>query len=280
MTTSVENPVLVTGGTGTVGRRVVAQLRAADHPVRAASRHTDPPLDWDDEGTWARVLDGARRMYLLLPDDTPLPDGFLDAAADAGVRRVALHSDRGVEAMGPTHLVGAEQVVRASALDWTVVRPDWFAQDFETFFRETVVTGRLCLPVGEARQGFVDADDIAAVAVRVLTSDEHLGSTLELTGPTALSFREACALIAAATGRPVAFDGTPEAYRTEMRAAGLPDEVVEPLVERFGRLAARGDTAPTGVVEAVVGRPARPFADYVADAAARGVWGATSAYRA
>ncbi|MBX9243710.1 NAD(P)H-binding protein [Actinotalea ferrariae] len=274
----VENPILVTGGTGTIGRRVVAQLRVAGHAVRAASRRTDPPFDWGDPGTWAGALDGVERMYLLLPDETPLPDGFLDAAEGAGVRRVVLQSDRGVEVRGAPHVEGAERAVRATALDRTVVRPDWFAQDFETFFREPVVSGRLCLPVGDARQGFVDGDDIAAVGVRALTTDGHLGETLELTGPAAFSFREACSLIAAATGRPVEFDGTPEGYRSEMRAAGLPDEVVESLVERFGRLAARGDTVPTGAVEAVVGRPARPFADYVADAAARGAWGATSAY--
>jgi uncharacterized protein YbjT (DUF2867 family) len=132
--------------------------------------------------------------------------------------------------------------------------------------------GRLCLPVGEARQGFVDGDDIAAVAVRALTSDDHLGEVLELTGPTALSLRDAVGLIGAATGRAVDFDGTPEGYRAEMAAAGLPADAVEGLIAGFGALAARGDTTPTGVVERVLGRPARAFADYVTDAAARGGW--------
>jgi hypothetical protein len=88
----------------------------------------------------------------------------------------------------------------------------------------------------------------------------------------ALSFPEALALIGEATGRSLQFDGTPEAYRAEMGRAGLPEEVIEGLIENFQRLAARGDTRPTGVVEAVLGRPARDFADYVAEAATRGVW--------
>ncbi|WP_324652031.1 NAD(P)H-binding protein [Georgenia sp. H159] len=267
-----DTPVLVLGGTGTVGSRVVARLRDRGVPVRAAGRHTDPVFDWEDPSSWDGVLAGADRMYLLLPDDVGLPDGFLARADRAGVRRVVLHSDRGVEVMGVTRLADAERAVRGSGLEWTIVRPDWFAQNFETFFRDAVAGGRLCVPVGEAKQGFVDADDIAAVAVQTLTTDAYLGEVLELTGPVALSFREALDHIGRSTGREVTFDGSVEAYRREMTAAGLPAEVVEELIEGFTRLAARGDTEPTGTVERVLGRPGRHLRDYAVEAAARGVW--------
>jgi uncharacterized protein YbjT (DUF2867 family) len=270
--TSTDDLILVTGGTGTIGRRVVAQLRNQGVAVRPASRHTDPPFDWSDPGSWKAALDGAERLYLLLADYTELPEAFLPRAAAAGVRRVVLHSDRSVDVMNVTHLQHAERQVRESPLEWTIVRADWFNQDFETFFREPVMKGRLCVPVGAAKQGFVDADDIAAVGVRALVSDDYLGQVLELTGPRALSFPEALELIGAATGHPIHFDGTPEAYRAEMGQAGLPEQVIEGLIENFQRLAARGDTRPTGVVEDFVGRPARDFADYVAEAAARGAW--------
>ncbi len=267
-----DRPVLVLGGTGTVGSRVVTQLRDAGVPVRAASRHTEPAFDWADPSGWDAVLAGVERMYLLLPDDTDLPAGFLERAAAAGVRRVVLHSDRAVDLMDVTRLQDAERAVRASGLEWTIVRPDWFAQNFETFFRDAVVAGSLSVPVGEVRQGFVDAEDIAAVAVHVLTTDDHPGEVLELTGPTALSFREAVAEIGAAAGREVSFDGTAEAYRRDMRAVGLPEEVVEGLIASFAAVARAGDTVPTGTVERVLGRPARPFAEYVSEAAARGAW--------
>jgi uncharacterized protein YbjT (DUF2867 family) len=270
--TSTGNLILVTGGTGTVGRRVVAQLRDQGVAVRPASRHTEPPLDWSDPASWKAALQGVARMYLLLPDYTELPEGFLERAVAAGVRRVVLHSDRSVDVMNVTHLQKAERQVRQLPLEWTIVRADWFNQDFETFFREPVIQGRLCVPVGEVKQGFVDADDIAAVGVRALISDEYVGQVLELTGPRALSCPEALELIGAATGRSLQFDGTPEAYRAEMGEAGLSEQVIEGLIENFERLAARGDTRPTGVVEEVLGRPARDFADYAAEAAARGIW--------
>jgi uncharacterized protein YbjT (DUF2867 family) len=270
--TSTGNLILVTGGTGTVGRRVVAQLRDQGVAVRPASRHTEPPLDWSDPASWEAALQGVARMYLLLPDYTELPEGFLEQAVAAGVRRVVLHSDRSVDVMNVTHLQKAERQVRQLPLEWTIVRADWFNQDFETFFRESVIRGRLCVPVGEVKQGFVDADDIAAVGVRALVSDEYVGQVLSLTGPRALSFPEALELIGAATGRSLQFDGTPEAYRAEMREAGLPEDMTRGLIENFQRAAAEGDTRPTGVVEEVLGRPAREFADYAAEAAARGIW--------
>ncbi|MFC4068354.1 NmrA family NAD(P)-binding protein [Actinoplanes subglobosus] len=267
-----DGTILVIGGTGTVGSRVAARLREAGRDVRVVSRHTVPRFDWAEPGSWAAALVGVPTMFILLPDQTAMPEAFLPEALRAGARRVVLHSDRGLEVMGLGHLQKAEQWVRDSAPEWTIVRPDWFHQDFETFFRQPVVDGRLCVPVGDARQGFIDADDIAAVEVAALTGDDLLGRLVEVTGPRALSFGEAAAEISRATGREITFDGSPDAFRKAMSADGLPDEVIESLVEGYTRLRSRGDTEPTGTVEEVLGRPGVDFAAYAAGAAARGVW--------
>ncbi|HWS33886.1 MAG TPA: NAD(P)H-binding protein, partial [Actinoplanes sp.] len=218
---------------------------------------------------------GVPEMFVLLPERTALPEAFLPAARDAGVRRVVLHSDRGLDVMGNDQLRTAEDAVRGSGLDWTIVRPDWFHQDFETFFAPPVIDGRLCLPVGAARQGFIDAGDIAAVEVAAFTGDSLLGQVLEVTGPRALSFGEALAEISRVTGREIVFDSDPGTFRAVLRADGVPDEVIETLLAGYAALRALGDTEPTGVVERILGRPGRDFADYAADAAARGVWDGT-----
>ncbi|GAA0473259.1 NmrA family transcriptional regulator [Actinoplanes capillaceus] len=267
-----DSPILVLGGTGTVGSRVAARLRDDGREVRVASRHGERRFDWDDPGTWAAALSGVPVMFVLLPDRFGMPKAFLPAALRAGVRRVVLHSDRGLDIMRLDHLHEAERDVRESGCSWTIVRPDWFHQDFETFFRDAVVAGRLCLPVPSARQGFIDADDIAAVEVAALTGDELAGQVLEITGPRALSFGEAAGEIERVTGRPLVFDGTADGYRQTMRAGGLPDEMIDALVAGFTTLEERGDTEPTGVVEKVLGRPGRDFAGYASEAAARGVW--------
>ncbi|MGC5628097.1 NAD(P)H-binding protein [Georgenia sp. Z1344] len=272
MASTNDHPILVLGGTGTVGSRVVQQLRAAGVASRPAARGTEPPFDWGEPGTWDAALDGVHRLYLLLPDDGELPDAFLEQAASAGVRRVVLHSDRGIDVMSVERLQRAEAAVRGSGLEWAILRPDWFDQNFETFLRDDVRAGRVALPVGDGRQGFVDAEDIAAVAVRALTTDDHIGEVLELTGPEAISFGEAAAAIGRATGRTVTYVGEPGAYREAMAGAGLPEPVVDGIVAQFAPLRAAGDTTPTGTVERVLGRPARPFEVYAEEAARRGVW--------
>jgi uncharacterized protein YbjT (DUF2867 family) len=265
-------PILVLGGTGTVGSRVAGRLRSAGHHVRVAARHAECRFDWSIPDTWSPALNSVRTMYVLLPDQTGMPESFMQEAFDAGVRRVVLHSDRSVDIMNVTHLQEAEQQVRESGCEWTIVRPDWFDQDFETFFRQPVIDGRLCVPVGSTRQGFVDADDIAAVTAHVLVREDHIGQVLPLTGPQALSFPEALHCIEQATGLTIHFDGTPGAYRKSLQAEGVPDVAIDTLIENFSALAAQGDTKPTGIVEEILHRPGKGFSAYAREAAARGVW--------
>lgn len=126
---------LVTGASGIVGRRVVSRWRTRGLVVRAASRSGTPPFEWADPRTWEAVLDGVRRLVLISPEGVPIHPDFLPAAAAAGVERVSLLSDKGAEVMQVDRLLEAERLVRTSGLAWTVVRPDWFNQNFdESFF--------------------------------------------------------------------------------------------------------------------------------------------------
>jgi uncharacterized protein YbjT (DUF2867 family) len=222
--------------------------------------------------SWASALTDIQTMYVLLPDGTAMPEGFMEHAHRAGVRRVVLHSDRNVDTMNVTDLQSAERQVRQSSIDWTIIRPDWFNQDFETFFRRPVIEGHLLVPVGSTKQGFVDADDIAAVAVHTLRRADHVGETLPLTGPRSLAFVEALDLITDFTGRSITFDGTVEGYREALRIDGVPGDAIETRIRNLSAAAAKGDTTPSGVVEAVLQRPAKDFSAYVHDAAERGVW--------
>ncbi|MEV4417197.1 NmrA family transcriptional regulator [Catellatospora sp. NPDC049609] len=266
--------VVVLGGTGTTGRRVTAQLRRLGHDPRPASRHTPTPFDWQDESTWRPVLRGATGLYLMAPHELPVDPALLAVAVAAGIRHLALLSSRSIEEMGDRRLLAAERDVAASGAAYTVLRADWFDQNFdEGFFRDAVLAGQLAVPVGGTRFAFVDADDIAAVAARVLAEPAaHAGRTYEVTGPASLSFAEAAEVIGAAAGRPVRFDGGAEAYRAGMRALGSPPEQTEAEIRAFAALESAGHSAPTTVVADLTGRPARSLAEYAARAAAGGAW--------
>jgi uncharacterized protein YbjT (DUF2867 family) len=269
----VDHVILVLGATGTTGRRVARQLREAGLPVRAASRQGETSFDWSDPGTWELAVAGATAMYLMAPQELPVDPSFVTLAVDQGVRRIVLLSSRGIEVMGDERLLAAERTVRECGADWTIVRPDWFNQNFdEGFLRPAVLAGEVALPVGQIRQVFVDADDIAAVAVAALTEPGHAGHSYEVTGPRAMTFGEAVDVVGRAAGRPVRFLGTDEDYLAAQSAFGFPPEQTRQEIEAFAALRAVGDSQPTDVVRRVAGREPKPFETFAAEAAGRGAW--------
>ncbi|GAB3123795.1 NAD(P)H-binding protein [Streptomyces calidiresistens] len=266
-------PILVLGATGSSGRRVVAHLRNLGVPVRSASRHSVTRFDWGDESTWEPALRGVDRVFLMAPDGVPVAPGLVALAADLEVEHLVLLSSRAIEVIGDRRLLEAEDSVRGSGIDWTILRADWFNQNFdEGPFREAVLGGELTVPLGECRQAFVDLEDVAAVATRVLTERGHTGRTYEVTGPRSLSFGEACAVIGEAARRPLRFRGNQDAYRAAQTSLGRSAESVERDLVSFAALRALGDAEPLDTVLRVTGRPARTFEEYAAEVATDGGW--------
>ena len=256
--------VLVLGATGTTGRRVAARLRERGAVARAAARSGEVRFAWGEPATWEPALDGADRLYLMAPDGQAVEPDFVRLAVERGVRRIVLLSSQGIEVMGDRRLLDAESLVKGFGAEWTVVRPDWFNQNFdEGFLRGAVDAGVVALPVGDVRQAFVDADDIAAVAVAALVDGGHAGETLVVSGPRALTFGEAVDRIGRASGREIRFAGEPDDYRAAM--SSLDDAEVEGAIAAFRALAEQGDAVPTDTVERVTGRPPKDFDTYVAE---------------
>ncbi|MEV6428898.1 NAD(P)H-binding protein [Nocardia sp. NPDC051463] len=269
--------ILVTGGTGKTGSRIVTRLRQSWHPVRIGSRTATVPFDWDDRGTWAPALNGVYAVYIAYQPDLAVPGApiaihrFAAAAKVAGVRKLVLLSGR-----GEPQAQKCERMVQDSGLDWTVVRCSFFAQNFsEGAFTDYVLAGEVALPNGDVPEPFVHADDIADVAVAALTEDTHKGEVYELTGPRALTFAEAVAEIAAATEREIAFVPL---SRTDFIAAlteyQVPSDAVSLLDYLFGTVLDGRNSATTDGVHRALGRQPKDFAEYVRDAAHSTAWNA------
>ena len=269
-------PTLVAGGTGKTGRRVAAGLQRRGVPTRIASRSGHPAFAWEDRATWAPVLDGVRAAYLAFFPDLAVPGAaetvgaFAATAREAGVERLVLLSGRGED-----EAQHAEAAVRAAGLPTTVIRASWFMQNFgESFLLDAVRDGTVALPVAATvPEPFVDADDIAAIAVAALTEDGHAGALYEVTGPRLLTFAETVAEIGAATGRELTYMSVPlEAYASEAAAQGVPPEMIDLLTYLFTEVLDGRNASVTDGVQRALGRPPRDFAGYVADTAATGAW--------
>lgn len=276
-TTRSKGFTLVLGGTGKTGRRVVERLTGRHVPTRVGSRAGDPPFDWGDESTWDGTLDGVTAAYISYAPDLAIPGAtdairaFVERAVQHGVRRLVLLSGRGEE-----EAQECERIVQRPDIEWAVVRCSWFAQNFsEGEFLDMVRAGEIALPAGDVGEPFVDAEDIADVAVAALTEDGHASQVYEVTGPRLLTFAKAVDEISEATGRAIQYIQIPhEAFAVGIAEAGLPKDITWLLNYLFatvldGRNASLGDG-----VQKALGREPRDFADFCRAAAASGVWSA------
>jgi uncharacterized protein YbjT (DUF2867 family) len=271
-----QEPALVLGGRGKTGRRVVGRLTARGLPVRVGSRWGEPRFDWEDRSTWGPVLEGVGSAYVshfwdAVPGAAETLGWFAELAVESGVARLVLLSGRGEH-----EAERGERAVRGCGAELTVLRSTWFAQNFsEDYWQQQVQAGELALPAAEVPEPFVDADDVADVAVAALSDDRHVGELYELTGPRLLTFAEAVAEISRAVGREIRYlPISVEDFAAAAGEQGVAREVVEGLSLIFGEVLDGRNARLADGVQRALGREPRDFSDYARAAAATGSWNA------
>ena len=273
--TDDRGPTLIIGGTGKTGRRVADRLAARGVEARVASRSGETRFDWDDSSTWGAAMDGVSAAYvtyfpdLAVPEAPPAIEEFSRRAAERGIQRLVLLSGRGeVEAQR------CERIILETNPAWTIVRASWFNQNFsEGEFLEMVLNGSITLPAADIPEPFVDANDIADVAVAALTEVGHACEFYEVTGPRLLTFSEVAREISLAAGRDVRYIQIPiKAFTAAIAGSGAPANIQWLLGYLFdtaldGRNVFLGD----GVQRALEREPT-DFVDYARCTAALGTW--------
>lgn len=268
--------ILVIGGTGKTGSRVVSKLENQQYSVRIGSRNGLPAFDWERPETFDPVLKSMDRVYITYHPDLAVPGAkeaiskLTEAALRQGVEKVVLLSGKGEQ-----EAEACEEIVAHSGLNYTLVRASWFNQNFsESIFLEPILGGHVALPMPEAEVPFVDADDIAAVVSKVLIDDTYNGKTITVTGPRKLTFQSVIEEIAKTTGRVINFTSiTLEAYIEGMKQAGVPHDYVWLLGYLFKEVLGNVENQMvSNDFENVMGRPATDFSEFVVKTAKSGVW--------
>jgi uncharacterized protein YbjT (DUF2867 family) len=260
--------ILVIGATGNVGAPLVAELLRRGEKVKAASRSaaTRFPsgaeavrVDLADPTTLEPALAGVDRIYALSPAGnidplTPLTP-LIEAAAARGIK-VVLQTAIGVDADDNIPFRRLELLLERSGAPYVILRPDWFADNFATYWGAAIKAGEIRLPAGEGRTSFIDTRDIAAAGA--LTSGVHDGKAFVLTGPEAYSYAEAAELLSGALGRRISYcavDG--KTFVAEAVAGGVPPDYAELLAAIFYPVAQGWAAAVTDAVETLSGKPSR-----------------------
>lgn len=275
--------VLITGATGKVGQEVVRLLLGEGRAVKAATRSpgrargllpsgaTVVEFDYDRADTWDGAVEWADRIFVVPPPFDPEAyrtlSSFLDWSVQAGSRHVVVLTAMGVDVDEGLALGRIEELVRATGVSHTFVRPNVYMQNFHPGFvgRQIREEGSFALPAGNARVSLVDARDVAAVSARVLTDDvaRHDGRGYTLTGPGALDHQEIAAILSEVSGREITYRaGEDGEMAARLSALGWPEDQVE-VVRRFFRSIRAGDRANvTADVESVLDREPVPFAEW------------------
>ena len=271
---------LITGGTGPIGRSLVAQLLDAGAEVRVTTRHPAkagfPAAvqvvvgDFTSGELPASAFAGVRRAFVF--PALGGVDRFLAQAAQAGVEQLVLLSslaaagehERDHGSMSNVHHLAVEQAVAAAGIPATVLRPGDMANNL-LFWAWTIKTsGAVYGPYPTSAQAPIHEADIAAVAAAALLDDGHASKTYPMTGPQALTRTEQLATIGAAIGRELRFvEIAPDAF-TEQMSQYMPAGAIAMLLDYWSDTVTEPDV-PRPTVEQVTGRPARTLATWAAD---------------
>ncbi len=270
------NKVLVLGASGHVGQPLVAELLAKGEQVKAASRSGQAfgaaegvVFDFADPTTFDAAFDGVDRAYVMLPggyvESKALLKPVIQAAAERNVK-VVFQSVLGVDADDSIPYRQVEIALENSGVPYVILRPNWFADNFHTYWKAGIDQGVIGVPAGEGKSSFIDVRDIASSAAAALTTNRFDNQAFNLTGPEALSYAQAAQKISEALGKPVAYQAMEEgAFCDLLKSVGVPADYAEFLTSIFYPVR-EGWTA--GVSDAVVtltGKAPRSLDEYIAD---------------
>ena len=274
-----QSTILVTGATGHVGRPLVDALLAEGARVRALTRDPAaaalPPQvevsggDYAMPGVFAAAARGADAVFVNIGAIRGGLGDLLAAARDEGVIRIVMLSsttvrDQGEQeyALGAQHKT-AEDAIKASGIDWTILRCGGFATN-TLAWAATVRADRVVrAPYGQAAMALIAEQDIAAAAVRPLLDPGHAGQTYYLTGPESLTQIQQAAAIAAAIGQPVRFEELPPETFRQYATQRFPAPVVDDLLRGWSKSVGRAADIASDL-EKIIGRPATTYAQWAA----------------
>jgi len=225
---------LVTGGTGTVGSRVVEGLRQRGIAVRVLARKRPARLpegvdlvvgDLLDPISTQRALEGVDKVYLLnavAPDELTQALIAYTLARRGKVCHIVYHSvfrvDRFPEVPHFAAKIAVEGVLQTSDVPFTILRPSYFYQNDALLAEAVLGAGVFPMPFGSVGTSAVDVRDIAEAAVGILTSDGHAGKTYNVVGPDNLTGPQVAALWAELLHRDVRYGGEDlDTWETESR---------------------------------------------------------------
>ena len=282
--------ILVTGATGTVGSEVVKQLssdassyniKAGVHSIENANkvqqydRVKGVHIDYDKiEGLESAFKDVDKLFLLTHPSSKTVEheSNLVTEAKKSGIKHIVkqsiMRADLGADVEAMRLHRQTERLIEESGIPYTFLRPNEFMQGFINFQGATIKSNNaFYIPAEDAKVSFVDARDIAAVAVKaLLEGDKHYNKTYMITGPEALSYHQAADILSNATGKKIDYVNiSDEEARGGMKEAGLDDWLINTISDLYTVYRKGYASQVSSAVEEVTGRKATAFVEFAKD---------------
>lgn len=272
----MSDKILVLGATGNVGRPLVKALLAKGEAVKAASRSGKPvegaegmAFDIADPATFPPAFEGVDRAFIMLPTGNVAVKELLlpvVQAAAAAKAKIVFLSVMGADMDDDIPYRQVEIAIEKSGVPFVILRPNWFSDNFHTFWKAGIDHGLIAVPAGDGKTSFIDARDIAASAAAALTSSAFDGKAFTLTGPQALTYAEAATILSDAVGRPIGYRAVSSGeFIGTLTGAGVPADYAGFLAAIFEPVSHGGAEIVTGDVETLTGKAPRSLATYAQD---------------
>jgi uncharacterized protein YbjT (DUF2867 family) len=273
----MENSVLVLGAHGNVGAPLVSALLKRGAKVKAASRlgaDISTPegtaqgvvFDYFKPETHTAAFEGVDAAYIMLASGYTGADQLLipiiELAATKSIK-VVLQTAFGVDADDSIPYRKVELALEQSGTRYAIIRPNWFMDNFHTFWKAGIDQGVIGVPAADGKSGLIDARDIADVAAILLTNNQFDNQAYNLTGPEVLSYAEAAAILSAITEKDICYQAMADHDFIEMlKNAGVPADYAEFIDSLFYPVREGWTASTNNTVEEITGKPARSLKDY------------------
>lgn len=268
--------ILILGASGQVGSALAQRLSAQGHNVSKATSKAVTAADQvhinlaTGEGL-ASAFQGVEKAFFMAPPGYTNQDELLgpafEQAKQQGVKKIVLMTAMGADADPSAPMRKAEILLENLGIAYNIIRPNWFMQNFNTFWIHGILSQQqILLPVGQAKGSFIDARDIAAVAAALLVNADFDNQAFNLTGGEALDHAQVAEILSEVTGKKIEYtEISPEAMREGLLGAGLPADYAEFLLLILGFFKAGYAAQITPEVEKITGQKPISFQQYAQD---------------
>lgn len=279
---------VVTGASSTVGNEIVNHLLASGQKVRVAVRDLDRysmtasnleivHVDYYKPETFDNLFEGGEKLFLLVPfvnNMIEITSGIVKIAKKQGVKYIVNQSLLGLDVYSGTTISRlhrrAEKVIIESSIPFTILRPNYFMQNFIVFFSHTIKSqGSFYISAGDGKVSFVDARDLAHVAIKLLAvndEQQHLDNTYNVTGPESLSYKQAAEILSNQIGKKISYINiTYDEARQGLKDIGISDQLIPLLLEMYDDIRMGYASGISSVVQEITGSKPISFSSFVRD---------------